>query len=398
MKVTFPHMGNTMVYKKLLELLGHEIIDPPVPSKRTIDLGVKHSPEFSCFPMKVLMGSYLEALEMGADTIISSGGHGPCRAGYYGETHQRILNSLGHEVEVIIFDDFKDDFKDSMRKVWKVKNGKSWAEVWRTLKLSYRMSKALDRLEKQIQIKRAYEAHTGESTRVWEGIQGCFERVYNDTDLIEAEAQGQNAIEGIKLRQVPQEKRIKIGVVGEIYVVMEQSINMKIEELLGGLNAEVERSQYLSDWIDFNLLPKRYTKPHELEILKLGEPYIQEMIGGHAKQTVGHIVDYAQRGFDGVIHLMPFACLPELISQSVIPTITKEWGIPVLSLSIDEQTGTANVQTRVEAFIDMIKMKKSKLLNTITDSQNVEVKNEDLLYWHRRGLSQYQCGCSRQSV
>ena len=37
------------------------------------------------------MGSYLEAIEKGADTIVTTGGRGPCRAGLYGEIHKRNL-------------------------------------------------------------------------------------------------------------------------------------------------------------------------------------------------------------------------------------------------------------------------------------------------------------------
>jgi len=71
-------------------------------------------------------------------------------------------------------------------------------------------------------------------------------------------------------------------------------------------------------------------------------------------------VDYSKRGFDGVVHLMPFACLPELVSQSVIPRISEDYGIPVLTLAIDEQSGKANSMTRIEAFVDLIKNSKRK--------------------------------------
>lgn len=395
MKVTFPYMGSTVMYKRLLELLGHEVIEPPVPTKRTIDLGVKYSPEFACFPMKVLMGSYIEALELGAETIVSSGGHGPCRAGFYGETHSRILKNLGYDVDVIIFDDYKSDIQGTIKKVQRVKNGKSLSEVYNALRVVYKIAKSMDRVEKLIQSTRAYEKNDGECTRLWESIQKKYSLAACESDVEKIEAESVERIKAVPLNPVTSDRRIKIGIVGEIYVVMEQSINMKIEEMLGHLGAEVERSQYISDWIDYNLIPKWLSKPHELEILKLGEKYIEEIIGGHAKQTVGHIVDYAKRGYDGVVHLMPFACLPELISQSIIPAISKDMNIPVMSLSIDEQTGTANVQTRVEAFIDMIRSKKLKNPAAIDTLDDMEVSDEGLLYRHRRGLSEYQCGCSR---
>ena len=358
MKISFPYMGTTAIYKKLLQLLGHDVVEPPMPSQRTIDLGVKYSPEFACFPLKVIMGSYIEAIERGADTIVTSGGHGPCRAGFYGETHRRILKNMGYDIDIIVFDDYKRDFSGTMKNVQRIKNRKSLKYLWNSLKTVYFMAKSMDRIEKRIQQTRAYEVLQGSCTKAWERIQKIYDEIKNIQDIIKAEQYGNRILDSIKTIEVPDAIKIKIGIVGEIYVVMEQSINLKIEEMLGNMGAEVERSQYISEWIDFNLLPKWLAKPHELEILKKGEKYIQEIIGGHAKQTVGHIVDYAERGFDGVIHLMPFACLPELVSQSIIPAISKEHDIPVLTLSIDEQTGMANTQTRLEAFIDLIKNKK----------------------------------------
>ena len=84
-------MGTTIVYGKFLELLGHEMVMPKQPTRKTIELGVKYSPEFACFPFKVIMGTYLETMEKGVDIIVTSGGHGPCRAGYYGELHRKII-------------------------------------------------------------------------------------------------------------------------------------------------------------------------------------------------------------------------------------------------------------------------------------------------------------------
>ena len=358
MKISFPYMGTTVIYKTLLELLGHEVIQPPIPSQRTIDLGAKNSPEFACYPLKVILGSYIEAIEMGATTIVTSGGHGPCRAGFYGETHGRILKSMGYDVDLIVFDAYKRDIMGTIKNIGKIKNGKSLIFLLNAIKTVYFMSKAIDRLEKKIQKIRPYEVTKGESNKAWEEIQNIFTGIKNKDDVKKAEAESQTIMERIKTVSISDSNRIKVGIVGEIYVVMEKSINLKIEEILGSMGAEVERSQYISEWIDYNLLPSWLTKPHELEILNRGAKYIKENIGGHAKQTVGHIVDYAERGFDGVVHLMPFACLPELVSQSIIPAITKDYNIPVITLAIDEQTGMANVQTRIEAFLDLIKSKR----------------------------------------
>ncbi len=358
MKVSFPYMGTTIIYKKLLELLGHEVINPPIPSQRTIDLGVKNSPEFACYPLKVILGSYIEAIELGATTIITSGGHGPCRAGFYGETHSRILKSIGYDIDIIVFDAYKRDMMGTIKNIIKIKNKKSLGYLISAIKTTYSMAKSLDMIEKKIQKIRAYELRKGECNKAWEDILEIYDKVENIKDVEKAELESESILSNIKTMNIKETRKVKIGIVGEIYVVMEKAINLKIEEILGSMGAEVERSQYISDWIDNNLIPRWLIKTHEDYILKKGEKYIKEIIGGHAKQTVGHIVDYAERGFDGVVHLMPFACLPELVSQSIIPAISKENDIPVITLSIDEQTGLANVQTRIEAFMDLIKSRK----------------------------------------
>ena len=70
------------------------------------------------------------------------------------------------------------------------------------------------------------------------------------------------------------------------------------------------------------------------------------------------MIDFAERGFDAVIHLMPFSCLPELVNRSIIPQLSEDLDMPILSISLDEQMGTANLQTRLEAFMELVKGKK----------------------------------------
>ena len=47
------------------------------------------------------------------------------------------------------------------------------------------------------------------------------------------------------------------------------------------------------------------------------------------------------------------------MSQSIIPTMSHKLDIPILSPSLDEQTGRANTLTRVEAFLDLLRAKKN---------------------------------------
>ncbi|RCW41241.1 MULTISPECIES: 2-hydroxyacyl-CoA dehydratase [unclassified Halanaerobium] len=355
MKLSFPYMGPTIVYAKLLELLGHDIVMPPRPNQEVIDLGVKYSPEFACFPFKVITGTYLKLMEEDVDTFVTSGGHGPCRAGYYGEAHKRILADLGYDVEMIIIDAPSDDYKYFYNILKKLKGNNSWIKVLQTINIVYKMAQALDELERKVEILRAYNKNS-KFNKIWMDIEKNFYKIKNLSDVKNLKAKYIDKLSEFN-NTIPAEKeRYRIGIVGEIFVVLEKSINYQIEEKVNYFGFETERSQYLSEWIKENIIP---FAGRDLEkIANKGREFIEINIGGHARENIGHILDFKERGFDGIIHLKPFACLPELISQSVADSISEKYDIPILTISIDEQTADANILTRIEAFLDMIREKR----------------------------------------
>ncbi|MCF2140733.1 MAG: hypothetical protein K9W44_11820 [Candidatus Lokiarchaeota archaeon] len=56
--------------------------------------------------------------------------------------------------------------------------------------------------------------------------------------------------------------------------------------------------------------------------------------------------------------MYPFTCLPHIASKNILPQISHLYDIPVLSLVVDEQTGEAGFQTRLEAFVDLLARKR----------------------------------------
>ena len=64
-------------------------------------------------------------------------------------------------------------------------------------------------------------------------------------------------------------------------------------------------------------------------------------------------VAYAdERKIDGIIHISPFTCMPEIMSQNIFPAMREDCDIPILALVMDEQTGRAGYITRLEAFVE----------------------------------------------
>jgi len=50
--------------------------------------------------------------------------------------------------------------------------------------------------------------------------------------------------------------------------------------------------------------------------------------------------------------------MPEIVAESILPDISKDYGIHSLTLIMDENTGEAGMVTRLEAFTDLLARKK----------------------------------------
>lgn len=357
MKVTFPYMGTSHIaIKMFFNDLGFEAIVPPKPSARTLSLGVQYAPEFACVPFKILLGSYLEAIELGAELILTSGGFGPCRAGYYWVLHQKILNDLGHNVKIIAFEPPLRDIPDFIGKVKAVMrpNRTSWRELYHHFKTAWCKLKTLDDVEIRSHEIRPYEVNKGETTKVFRQCLEELDRARTIPEIEEAKTECLRLLEAI-----PQDKTrrpLKLGIIGEIYVVLEPFANFDLQVTLGEMGVHTDRSIWLSAWTRDNTI-----YDGEKDIRKAARPYLNELIGGHGINSVGETVLYAKHGFDGVVQLAPFTCIPEIVAKSILPRVSADLGIPVLTLFIDEQTGKAGVQTRLEAFIDLLYQRREMM-------------------------------------
>ena len=75
-KISFPRIGNYHVpfgyfVRRVFDAL---VIMPPPITRKTIELGSVHSPDFVCAPFKFNLGNHIESLELGANTLIQFGG------------------------------------------------------------------------------------------------------------------------------------------------------------------------------------------------------------------------------------------------------------------------------------------------------------------------------------
>lgn len=359
-KITFPHMGNmSIAAKAMFKELGFNIIEPLPITSKTFELGTKYSPEFACLPLKLNLGNFIEALENGADTIVMGGGSGPCRFGYYCQVQREILNKLAYSFEMIVLEP-PQNFRELKSKIKILKNTNSWADIYRALRLTLKKIDVLDEIDKKTSAVRP----SAQNVKL---LDKTYEKILNKIDDAASIYKLENTLKNglVELSDHLCEKRddyetVKIALIGEIYMMLETRANMELERYLGNLGAEVRRNVYLGNWIreHLNPLPTRKKNPAKTAAKK----YLDHFVGGHGWESVGDTVLSAEGGYDGVLHILPFTCAPELIAQNLFPRISKELKIPIVSISLDEHTGRKGLETRLEAFYDMLKMKKISLI------------------------------------
>jgi predicted nucleotide-binding protein (sugar kinase/HSP70/actin superfamily) len=63
---------------------------------------------------------------------------------------------------------------------------------------------------------------------------------------------------------------------------------------------------------------------------------------------------------DGIIHITAFGCGPDFIVDKLMELEARSRNMPYLTITLDEQTGQEGLNTRLEAFVDMLKIKRAK--------------------------------------
>ena len=358
MKVTIPNLGNltSIAGKSLLSNLGHEVILPPPNTKRTLDLGVRYAPEYCCLPLKIVLGNFIDALEKGADTIITVGGWGPCRFGYYSEIQKMILKSLGYKFEMISLEVPHGNLIRMLNYVNRLRNKKSLPSFIEAFKLAWAKVVTIEELEKEALRVRPRENIKGETSKI---LKRGLSLIDNTNFIEEIERIKQKTlIDYSKIIEGNEDKDlIKIKLVGEFYVALEPFVNHNIEEKLGYLGVEVERGVSAIPWISSFLKFFRENKLQDI-IENAAEPYLAQSVGGEGQSTIGHIVLASENGMDGAIQVIPFTCMPEIVAEIISKKVSDDLNFPVLTLIYDEQTGEEGLVTRLDAFVDLLKKKK----------------------------------------
>ncbi len=353
MRIGMPHMGSLYIpMKALFQRLDVDFVIPPLSNQRTLSLGVKHSPEGLCLPFKLTLGNMIEAAELGADALLMAGGYGICRLGYYAKVQEQILHDLGHHVEIIQLGVSEDKLFGLLRMIKRLANNAPWPRIISAFRFGLTKLNALDRIERVVQKVRAVELVKGTANQLYAKAVSAIDQADDYDTLKKVQADYTD-----RLNQVAKgtAQPLIVGITGEIYVVLEPFSNFDVESELGKLGVEVRRTTFVSEWTKFNLFLNPLGVNEKDRIHKAALPYLKRDIGGDGWESVGEKVLHAKE-YDGIIHLAPFTCMPEIIAQNIMPK-TRE-SIPVLTILCDEQITKTGMLTRLEAFVDLLERKR----------------------------------------
>jgi len=363
MKVTFPHLGTMHIFcKAIAEAAQIPYIVPPETSRKTLTLGVLHSNECICLPFKIILGNFIEALQMGADTIVMVGSGPPCRLGLYDLVQKVILEDMGLHYRWLTIPP-----RLTWQAIWKnyeetkeLKKELTWKNIvlfpyglW----MGWKKMMACEGLERLAMKVRPREVKKGETQKRLKRALSWVDEAKTLRAVEEAVQKGTGFLNEIEQDHafIP----FKIAIVGELYTVMDPHINRGVEQKLGELGAEVTRTSWFSTHIRRSLRwDKNRHGSERLRFLKASKAYLGYDVGAECNVSIGEAILRSREGFEGVVHLMPFACMPETTASGILIQVGKDLDIPILTIILDEQEIEGRIQTLLEAFVEMLQWKR----------------------------------------
>ncbi len=351
-KVSFPLMGdyNVPAYFLLKNILDTDIIIPPKITSNTISIGTKYAPEFVCTPFKYTLGTMIEAIEKGADTLIQLGGG--CRYGYYAELQDQIIKDLGYNVSLF---NLIIEGKVNLKRIYKIlKQINPKIKIKKLLYYSFitlKMVKYMDHVDQYIRNNIGFEVKKDSFENLKYMMLNDFRKIKNYRNLRKTYKKYIKDFLHLEVRKP--DNPIKVGIIGELYTIMEPFSNYFLEKQLAKNHIEIKRFTN----VHYLLIEKK----HKIKkYLKDSKKYIKYQLGADGADNVARAKYLCENNYDGIIHIKSSFCTPEIGAMPIINKVCDDYNIPIIFFSFDAATSEEGIKTRLEAFYDMLEMRKNK--------------------------------------
>jgi predicted nucleotide-binding protein (sugar kinase/HSP70/actin superfamily) len=367
MKIMLTYYNDlTVLLSTVFHALGFNVDYIGRTSRKTIDLGIKHSPESWCFDVKLILGQALEGVERGDNIVCVPGAWGAgnqnCLLGYLtkGIMQKRLEEITGKKMKVwffnvnpieMIYSGYTAAYKNLslLKQYSKVKFFRS--VLIRALILGTKKMKMASDFKEEV-LSCSDVVNKGELFSIYDHF--IRDMIFNADNLKDSKkifSDAMNRINGLERKKI--KKKIVIGLVGDYaHTLFSLFPFFDLEKFL--LMENVVVKQPLSFLNYYSFLSPLYAKKNRIESRKL---LPQKVSGSDAVTILSSI--YLKDKVDGLIHIRTFSCTPEEVANEVLVS-NKEKFPPILSLSYDAHTTEENLKVRIEAFIDMLLRKKGQ--------------------------------------
>jgi predicted nucleotide-binding protein (sugar kinase/HSP70/actin superfamily) len=361
--------------------LDARVMEPPDSESMAIGLDLCRGRE--CLPCFLCVGDMVRETRRAGfvpaqSVFFMPTGPGPCRFGQYSVLQRDVLDRLGlSQVEVT---------SPSAANSYALLG----ADPREFLKRAWEAIVSADLLLKLLHEHRPYEARPGDADQAYaESLQRAADAVEDGgrERLEEALRWAARRFERLGVdRACP---RPLIGIVGELYVMLNTHSNAGLVREVEAAGGEVLQSTFM-DWMHFTawcrrkqaglrrdyrdwiaaLLTAAYQDrtDHRLHAavapalrhgaespmrraMALLEPHFPTILGTEGVLTMARALDFAERGACGILNVFPFSCMPGIVVAAMAPQLRRRFrDVPWLDLSYDGQENT-NIRTRMGAFM-----------------------------------------------
>jgi predicted nucleotide-binding protein (sugar kinase/HSP70/actin superfamily) len=362
MKIMLPYYNDLTVFlSTIFDELGFEIDYLGRPSKESLELATKYSPESWCFDAKIMLGQCLEGIKRGNNILCMPGAWGGaernCFVGYLtrGAMQKKLEKITKKKINMwffnvnpaeIMMSAYTSAYKNlaELKKYSKISFFRS-----RIIKASLLATKKMNLTAKikDIILNSPDVVEKEKLFKVHEDV--IKEMIYNAKTKKQADEIFECALTEIKnMKRKKIRRKIKIGIVGDYaHTLFSQQPFFDIEKFI--LSEDVSINQPLSFASYYNFLSPVYTKKNRNDLKKI---FPQNVSGSDGVTLLCSF--YLKDKVDGLIHIRTFGCMPEEVANEVLTT-NKNMFPPILSLSYDAHTTEENLKVRIEAFIDMLR-------------------------------------------
>lgn len=303
-------------WKSLFNNLGSELIVSDSSSTDLLNKGVKESISEICVPMKVYIGQIFDLLNKDIDKIyiprFLSIREGVTFCPKFLGLPDMIKNSIAGIDDRILTHQISSKTDD-------ISNYQNYRFLKDILNVS------------DIELKKALKL----ARKDWLTFRELQKKGYKTGKLLE----------GKKEKYYSQ--GLNIALLGYVYNMHDTFINMDLISRLQEMGVHIFTFEMLEDEITENFV-KGLRKPMFWEFTN--KLYAA---GNHFMKS---------ENIDGIIHVTAFGCGPDSILGPFLEIEAENINKPFMTLRIDEQTGESHLLTRIEAFIDLLKLNKRREL------------------------------------